>query len=348
MLGEELRLADLVNLEEWQKIQDSFAEVLDTTLQAVSLDGEPLSKVSHPNRLCNEILPKSPRYSDFCGICLLKKALRERIDIKKTTNFTCPLGCDLFVIPIKAVSDKIVAYIFVGPLILKGRKPQSVYARYAKRLEVDLDELMDAFIEISTSTYNKINSVTKSIEFIFSHMVQAEYHKKRLGEIAPKIAEMDPAFSRYYEEKILGALLNACTIALDADSGSVMTLDKKTDTLRIKVSSKLDDNIVSNTTLKVGEGIAGLAAAKSQPIILPKDEKKKDLSGKMKRKYIKSSMVVPFSKKNKPDLYGVINLNILRKGKDFSDRDTALVNELINLASVALVPLNPENHTQKK
>ncbi len=50
-------------------------------------------------------------------------------------------------------------------------------------------------------------------------------------------------------------------------------------------------------------------------------------------------MVVPLgkmSKENVKDLYGVINLNVARKERDFSEKDTALVQELTNLASIAL------------
>src|SRR3989338_1633838 len=150
---------------------------------------------------------------------------------------------------------------------------------------------------------------------------------------------MDPLFSSYYEEKVLNSLLSSCTLALDADSGSVMTVDKKTNMLHIKVASKLDESIVNNTHMRVGEGIAGVAAATAQPIILPKDEKKNGLSKKMKRKYIKSSMIIPFNKANTHDVYGVINLNVVRKKVDFSEKDIGLIKELVNLAGIALYPL---------
>ena len=61
----------------------------------------------------------------------------------------------------------------------------------------------------------------------------------------------------------------------------------------------------------------------------------------MNRKFIKSSMIMPFSKGNNPEVYGVINLNVIRKKEDFSDRDIAVVKELVNMASVALIPLQP-------
>lgn len=342
MFREDLRFGELVNFKEWQKIQDSLSDAFGFTLKAVSLNGKLVSKISHPNRLCNEIVTKISDHCDFCKY-LLKTGEKPPIEIKEKTNFKCPLGCDIFVIPIKAVGDKIVAYIVVGPLILTSRKPTSEYAKYAKKLGIKAEDLIDALIEINVFTHSKIYSINKLIEDIFSHVVQAGYHKKRLGEIAPEVVQMDPLFSRYYEEKILNGLLNSCTLALDADSGSVMILDKKTNMLHVKVSSKLDKDITDNTNIKAGEGIAGFAMANAEPLILPKDGNKNGLSKKLKRKYIKSSMVVPFDKGKNNKLRGVINLNMIRKDRDFSERDIALIKELANLASIALVPLRASN-----
>ncbi len=117
-----------------------------------------------------------------------------------------------------------------------------------------------------------------------------------------------------------------------------MTMDSS-NRLHIKVASKLDKNIVKQTNIKVGEGIAGLAVQKAQPIILPKDESKDNLSQKMKRRDIKSSMIVPFTKGDKDGIYGVINLNIARRNVDFSDKDVALVKELVRMASISMIPL---------
>ncbi len=345
MFQKDLGLADLVSLEEWQKIQDYFSEALEITLRTISLTGEALSRTSNPNRIDTEILPKIPNSNRFCGKCILSESEKNSIiDIKKETNFKCPLGLDVFVVPITAVGNRTVAYIIIGPVILKARKSISEYTKDAERIGIKLEELMDALIDVSVFSYNKLYAIINLLKNMFSYMAQTGYHKKRLGEIAPEVMEMDPLFSRYYEEKILRGLLNSCTLALGADSGSVMTLDKNTNRLHIKVASKLDEEIVNKTNIKVGEGIAGLAAQTSTPIILPKDKNKNGLSRKMKRDYIKSSMIVPFNKANTHDVYGVINLNIVRKDIDFSDKDIALVKELVNMASIALIPLSPASN----
>lgn len=341
MLHKDLQLTDLVNLEEWQKIQDSFSEVLEVTLRTLSLDGTPLSKTSRPNRLCSEILPNVPDFEKICFNCAIKGCKKTNLP-EKRTNIKCPFGLDVFFVPITALSNNVVACIIVGPLILKSRKAISEYNKDAEKFGIKLEDLMDALIEINVFSYNKIYSITRLIKDIFSYMVQTGYHKKRLGEITPEIAEIDPLFSKYYEEKVLSSLLNSCALSLNADSGSVMTIDKNTNMLNIKVASKLDEEVTSNTHIKVGEGIAGLAAQTAQAIILPKDGNKKELSGKMKRKYIKSSMIIPFNKgdsQDPNDVYGVISLNIVRRNADFSEKDIAIVKELINLASIALIPI---------
>ncbi|GEM_PF-537763 len=340
MLDKDLGLADLVNLEDWQKIQDSFSEVLEITLRTVSLDGKLLSGISRSSRYCTEIFPKIKNQDTFgSGHDLADHHKKFAQASQSGGSIKLPFGVEIFIVPIKAIGNRDVAYVIIGPLILKGRKSASEYAREAETLNIDVDELMDALIDINVFSYTKVYSIANLIKDIFSHMAQTGYHKRRLGEIAPEVVELDPLFSRYYEEKILKAMLRTCKLALNADSGSVMTFDKDRKALRIKVASRLDDSIVNNTVVKVGEGIAGLAAATSKPIILPKDMNKNGISGKMKRTDIKSSMILPFSKANTHDLYGVINLNIMRKDVSFSEKDIAVAKELVHLASVALIPL---------
>jgi ligand-binding sensor protein len=339
MLHKDLGVTDLVNLEDWQKMQDSFSDALEITMRTVSLDGKLLSNISHPTRYCTEILPKARSYTDSCSGYMSDNQAKLAEAAQNGTGIKLPFGVEIFVVPIKAIANIEVAYVVIGPIILKSRKSPEEYAKEAESLGINSDDLADVLIDINVFSYNKVYSMINLIKDIFSHMAQTGYHKKRLGEIAPEVVEMDPLFSRYYEEKILKAMLRTCKLALNADSGSVMTLDKETNLMRIKVASKIDNKIVNNTTVKVGDGIAGIAAATSKPIILPKDKNKKGIYAKMIRSEIKSSMILPFNKGDSHDVYGVINLNITRKNAVFSERDISVVKELVNMASVALIPL---------
>lgn len=337
MSKKEFRFADLVHSGNWQSIQDSLAEALGLSLRTFSPNCNPLTRSSKPNALCNGILHKNHKARPVCNICKDASIIKS---VTKTVNFKGPFGLDIFAIPIRAFGDVIVAYIFLGPVVLKARRDGAAYAKEAAELGIDPDELQDAMIDINVFSYSRMDVIIKLVDDVFSYIAQTGYHKKRLGQIAPEIEELDPLFSAHYEERILSNLLSCCSLALNADSGSVMIVDKKTNKLHIKVAERLDQEIVNNTSIRMGEGIAGLAASKAESIILPKDQNKNHLSEKMTRSYIKSSMIVPFNKGNENDVYGVINLNIVKKEVGFTDQEVALVKELVNMASVALIPVH--------
>ena len=337
MPHQKISLADLVSLDDWQKIQESFSESLGITLQTIDEHGKTLSKITGPKQLCTKIYNRDFLLMKLCGKPVLREG--ERISVREESNLKCPFDLDVYILPIRAAGKQIVAYLVVGPLILNKRRSEEEYARYIKDGKINIEDLMDALIEISVFSYSKIRSILTLLTDMFSYMAQTGYHKKRLGEIGQEVIEADPLFSTYYEEKVLSSLLNTCTLALDADSGSVMTVDKKTNHLHIKVASKLNDEAVSEAPIKMGEGIAGIAALNAEPIILPRDRGKNGIAKEMKRKYIKSSMIVPFNKANNGDVYGVINLNVIRKKRQFSQKDIAIMQELINFASIALLPV---------
>ncbi|MFH0764066.1 MAG: PocR ligand-binding domain-containing protein [Candidatus Omnitrophota bacterium] len=338
MLQTDLRLKDVINADDWHKIQETLSEAFEVSLRTFSTDGTILSETTRESHMINEILPRTTKEYG-CVRILLDKKFDSISDIRVETELKCPFGLDIVVIPITAIGIRVVAYIVLGPVILKGRKSISEYTKDAQEYGIRLEELMDAVIEINVFSYNKIKAITSVIQSVFSRIAQSGFDKKRLGEIAPEVIELDPVFSRYYEERILTALLNACTVATGADSGSVMILDKKTDTLYIKASSKMDQDVVKRTKVRMGDGIAGMAAATAESIVLPKDKDKARLSDKMKRTNIKSSLIVPFSKANTHDVYGVLNLNVVRKETEFSDKDILLVKEMVNMAGIALIPL---------
>jgi len=324
MSHDSLDLRDLVSIEKWQNTQDMFADVLGLSIQTTDSSGKALTKISKLSRLWDIIARDSVTLPE---------------SISDAKNVKCPFGLDIFVIPIKVFGIKPLASVTIGPLFLNKRKDKSEYIAEAKKIGVDPERVMDVLIEINVFSYNKIHSIVSLFTDIFSNMAQAGYHKKRLGEIGHDVVEMDPIFATHYERTILKALLNTCISAFDVDSGSVMIVDKKTHHLHIKVATKLDGDIVRDTNLAMGEGIAGAAALASMPIILPNDMKRNGLSKKMKRDYIKSSMIVPFSKNDTTGVYGVINLNVLRKKKEFSEKDIGVIKSLINFASAALSPV---------
>ncbi len=324
-----INLPDLVNLQDWQRIQDSFAEVLGIPIKTTDTKGLLMTKISNPLAINENLLYSS-------GLNVLSTEAIPSPDEK--LNMTCPFGFCISRIPIRAYSNRIAAEIFLGPYFIDTARDVKKIAAVIKG-QVEINGLEDELEKIPSLTEKRVQSSVTLLKNTFTYITQAGYQKKRLGEIAPEVMALDPVFMKYYEEKVFDAFLKTCMMALDADSGSIMTVDKNTDTLHIKVAATLDQDIVDKTEVKMGEGLSGYVAATAMPLVLPKDENRRGVADMMKRKYIKSALVIPFSKGNFHDVYGVLNLNIVRKNREFTDQDISFVKELTNLASIALIPV---------
>ena len=84
----------------------------------------------------------------------------------------------------------------------------------------------------------------------------------------------------------------------------------------------MDEARVQHTHLKLGEGIAGLAAKNNSPFLLKGDQVKDDqgenrIKHLLKRPEIKQAIVIPLSSKNK--VYGVLNLHTKKEEPKIED-----------------------------
>ncbi|MFH1664735.1 MAG: PocR ligand-binding domain-containing protein [Candidatus Omnitrophota bacterium] len=327
------KLEELIYFEDWQKIQDSFADTFGLSLSTVDVKGAQLFRKSKPLDLCGLLPDDLPGYVKFNGQWLVKKEFN--LSPRGLTSANGPCNLKTFFFPIKTFGRNVIAFMAVGPLIIDKREDRSFYAGCAEDMGAPPGALSDLLAGINVFPHSEMRKITVLMESVFAYIARTSYHNKRLGQISREMAKVDPLFSRTYEQKVLSSLLNACKVALDVESGSVMTIDKFKH-LHIMVSSKLNKDIVNNSDQKVGEGIAGKAADAAEPILLPKDSGKGDILKDMKRSSIKSSMIVPFNKAISFETYGVLNLNILRKGRKFSQKDIDLTKELVSMASLAL------------
>ena len=146
MSKKEFQFADLVHSGNWQSIQDSLAEALGLSFRTFSPNCNPLTRPSKPNALCDGILHKNHKARPICNICKDASIIKS---VTKTVNFKGPFGLDLFAIPIRAVGDAIVAYIFLGPVVMKARRDADSYVKEALELDIDPGELRDAMIDIN-------------------------------------------------------------------------------------------------------------------------------------------------------------------------------------------------------
>lgn len=131
-------------------------------------------------------------------------------------------------------------------------------------------------------------------------------------------------------QSLLGRALAIC----GADEGSVMLLgdDSK---LRISTSVGLPPEVIHNTVLDLGAGIAGKVAQTGTPLLLNGEIPHIDEGGLApRRKAVYSALCVAL--KSGHTTVGVLNLNITTKDRTFSQRDLSVAAIFAEEAAIAI------------
>jgi len=135
-------------------------------------------------------------------------------------------------------------------------------------------------------------------------------------------------------DELLALIMDSCISELDADTGSIMLLNEEKGELSISIARGLSEEVISNTRIKLGEGIAGTVAKEGEPLLLI--GKVTDLRFRKIREQekIKSAMCVPLSVRDK--VIGVISVNRLKKPIDYTSEDLDLLSLFASQAASAL------------
>ena len=138
-------------------------------------------------------------------------------------------------------------------------------------------------------------------------------------------------------DALLAKILDSALEVTRAKCGSLMLLDEKREELRIKVGRGLSQEIIDNTRLKIGEGIAGRAAKEGIPILVA-DAREDCLSIPLVSRAINSPR----------DVLGVINISDKISGESFTQREQTLLSVLAGQAAVTIENFMLFNEVQKK
>ncbi len=120
---------------------------------------------------------------------------------------------------------------------------------------------------------------------------------------------------------------------LQAERGSLMLLNHKTDELIVEVSRGLSAEMGRNLRIKPGQGIAGRVARDGAPMVVDDLEKALAIS---KRPDYRTKSFISLPLKADGRVIGVINLSDKFSGNVFSHEDLELITGLISQASAAL------------
>ena len=320
-------LRDLIDIKEWQRIQDNFSAITDVCLRTVDPNGKFLTSISKEPRLCSDLLEKSPHRERICGSCL-PTFLGGKATVDKNLSFICHAGLHSFLTPLRT-NGKVLGYLIAGPVVLIKRRPKEEYRKIAEQLNLGLEDLWSAISEIKVISFHGVQSLVELVKDVCEYSIRLVYQNviaKRGGAMALD----SPKLSR-----LLNALLDVAFQVTQADIGSIMFLDKDMDELTIRASKGLPEDIVSKTRVRLGDGISGTAAKERVSFLIDNNLRDNRIKDYLKRPSISSAMVIPIQVKNR--VLGVMNLGALQASPiRFTAGNMGLMNRLIDLATVAL------------
>ena len=126
-------------------------------------------------------------------------------------------------------------------------------------------------------------------------------------------------------QEVLNLIIDAAVKITKATTGSLMLVDRDSGVLNIEVARGFSPRVVSNTKLKIGEGITGWVAKEGKPVLVPdvtRDERYVKID-----KDVKSELAVPLILED--EVIGVVNVDSTRTSA-FTQEDMEL---LFTLAS---------------
>jgi len=308
---------EVINKEKWWDMLSRFIEVLRINIFVVD------------NRGLVILPPEERRYG---GRLLTDKALKfdlmsDSIDIDKqfephgaffeSCNYY-NLSC--FAIPIKIEGGQTVAFMIIGPIILNKRLSGSDYEAMAEEHRCDKGELLSELGGIRVASNVMVSSILDLLSEIVRDNIELSLKKKELNRIktdsegvnAEYTETAKEIYSTVYLDGLLATLLDVALKMTNAECGSIMVQDANQDELTIKVSRGLGPQATRNTRIKLGEGVAGIAAKDNTSFVIRGTEGDNRIKKYLKRPDIKEALVMPLSKDRK--VFGVLNLHTKKDG----------------------------------
>jgi ligand-binding sensor protein/putative methionine-R-sulfoxide reductase with GAF domain len=318
-----MKFDELIDVKHWQNIQDLFSSIIGVSLRTVDQNGEIIVRPSNIPVICAEPVADSPFARKKCWQWYPKLAAHlNKQPAGRWSENICPLGLANCAMPIVFNNTETV-YMVAGPLVFEN-SPKDI--RLTERMQeagVDEQRFFEGFNLLPALGTADIERITEFLGSITVFMASLETHGKNSG---------DGCF--VFEKENIGSLLKVfLEVAMklcQAERGSVMVFEKKTQELLIKDAMGLSDEVIQTTKLKPGEGLAGITIARRKALFLNDQLSDRELRLRMNKPKIKSAFVIPVFYKN--DILGVISVCTAKKPNNFSDKLMELLNELVGMA----------------
>ena len=209
------------------------------------------------------------------------------------------------------------------------RKSKEEYEAVAEKLYLSLEEFWSAFIEIKVVSLRGMQSLVGLVSDVSEYIISLSF-KNALKE---KGSAPDLAYPKL--KKILSVLLEVAFDMSHADIGSVMFVDESRQNLTIEASRGIPDDITKKTRVRIGYGIAGMAARDGHSFLINENTQNNRIRPYLSRPYLGSSMVLPIKVGER--VIGVMNLGTLKDSLvKFDHTNVQTMDKLLDLVAAAV------------
>jgi signal transduction histidine kinase len=168
-------------------------------------------------------------------------------------------------------------------------------------------------------SFNKILAELKTNTSELENLV---YKLSTLSEVTDLVARIPDI------HEVLQLVLHRAMTAVQSQIGSIMLLDSTSQTLRIAAAEGLADEVIAETTIRVGEGIAGKVAQTGEPMLVEDLEHDARIQKVNDPKYDASSFIcMPLRARGR--ITGVLNLSKKSGQRAFSEFDLKFLSTLL-------------------
>ncbi|RJP75091.1 MAG: GHKL domain-containing protein [Candidatus Abyssobacteria bacterium SURF_17] len=137
-----------------------------------------------------------------------------------------------------------------------------------------------------------------------------------------------PSFPDIFDSaKLSEEILTYCLRKLQAESGSIFLVDRKSESLQLVKAVGVRTNHHLGMSVKLGEGVSGTVAEKRLPLLVADFSTHKDLVTRQKRPHVES--FISFPVRNGSSVLAVINLSGRKSGSAFSEKDVKKLETIV-------------------
>ena len=338
---------ELIDKDKWRYLLQRFIDVLRINIFIADTEGRAF------------LTPRMEGYgrkflaSSSIGAEMFSEHSNSLLDKFKKQGFYLeyhyPFELHSFAVPMDLEEGKPIAYMIIGPVILNKRLENSEYESIFKKLNLNIQDFLDIINEIRVVSFVDIKSILDLMYEVSRYIIQLNLQRQKLGRLRFKKEVLSKEigdviqniYSSVYLDELLVTLLDVALAMTKAECGSVMVIDGEKRDLVIKVSKGVAEEVAQNTRLKIGEGIAGIAAKENTSFFISGSECDNRIKHLLKRPEIQQSLVVPITSQS--DVIGVLNLHTKDEKSAAIGQNLETIRQLSKLTSAAIHSIQHRN-----